>query len=421
MSEPVEQGATRSAAAAVGRNEATGVERELLDLHVVILNNYLRRHHVEVYKELAKRVGKLTILISTPMEPDRAWKAQWDGLDVQVQKNRMMTTWWRHSSGFAEQNFIHVPTDTVKRLRQLRPDVILSYEMGIRTLLSSVYRRFFRKVPLVMVGNMSEHIERERGFFRRFVRKVICRGVDYFTYNGPSCKRYLKSLKIKEDKLFHFPYCINQATVFSGDKRPESVSADFPPTPAGTRKLLYCGAISERKGILQFAKTLKQWSDENPNFPIELAIAGAGPLQDDVASCKSEQLKINFLGNCDTEQLQEAYGWAEIAVFPTLADEWGLVPIEAMASGLPVLGSIHAQSVESYCRDGVNGWDFDPGDSSTLTRALNDSLKHTDQDLRLMGSVARDSVAHISAASSAQNVESMLKTIAPQNVVAKGK
>ena len=44
---------------------------EVLDVHVVILNNYVRVHHAVSYVELAKRVRKLTVLLSVPMEPNK--------------------------------------------------------------------------------------------------------------------------------------------------------------------------------------------------------------------------------------------------------------------------------------------------------------------------------------------------------------
>ena len=158
---------------------------DLIDAHVVILNNYLRRHHVVAYKEIARRVRKLTVLLSVDMEPDRQWEAQWDGLDVIVQKSKMFTAKWRHSSGFSEDNFIHFPVDTKKQLKALTPDVILSYEMGMRTLLCSFYRMFRRDCRLVMVGNMSEHIEKERGIFRKLLRRAILRGCLLYTSPSP--------------------------------------------------------------------------------------------------------------------------------------------------------------------------------------------------------------------------------------------
>lgn len=365
---------------------------DVLDIHAVILTNYVRTHHVLAFQEFAKRVRKLTILLSVSMEPDREWDAQWGDLDVQTQRNFMWTTNWEHSSGFSEPNFIHVPIDTPWRLWKLKPDVVLSYEMGFRTLFSAGYRLLNRKAPVVMVGNMSQHIEQERGFLRRCLRKLIRRSVKYFTFNGPSCKRYLRSLGIRDDRLFHFPYCIDGASVYRGDRKVAEQGSPL--------RLLYCGSISERKGILQFAETLAQWCEANHGRNVELMIAGSGDLKEQVANHASETLSINFLGNCDTEQLREAYGLADICVFPTLADEWGLVPIEAMASGLPVLGSIHAQSVEACCVDSENGWTFDPDHREQVLDAIDRALSTPRTQMFEMGKAARDSVSHISAQTS---------------------
>ena len=376
---------------------------DLIDAHVVILNNYLRRHHVVAYKEIARRVRKLTVLLSVDMEPDRQWEAQWDGLDVIVQKSKMFTAKWRHSSGFSEDNFIHFPVDTRKQLKALTPDVILSYEMGMRTLLCSFYRMFRRDCRLVMVGNMSEHIEKERGIFRKLLRRAILRGVDFFSYNGPSCKRYLKSLGVKEEMLFHFPYCIDPEAVSSAPKTFDASSV---------RTLLYCGAMSSRKGILQFAKTGRAWCEKNADDNVRLNIAGAGELRDEIAELSSEKFTINFLGNCNQAELRQAYQDADVCVFPTLADEWGLVPIEAMASGLPVLGSIHAQSVEACVVEGENGWVFNPDSDQEMEAAFEKCMKTSPEKLAVMSIAAKDAVVHVSPAFSANEACRMISMIA---------
>ena len=364
-----------------------------LDAHVVLLNNYVRPHHVAVYTELAKRVRELTILLSVPMEPDRSWQPQWEGLDVRVQKNWMFTARWKHSSGFAEPNFIHVPIDTTKQLKNLNADIVFSYEMGVRTLLSCWYRRFHPKVPLVMVGNMSEHVEAERGLARRVLRRSICRGADYFTYNGPSCKRYLESLSVTPDRLFEVPYCIDSSVVFDGTR--EASKTDH-------RKLLYCGSLSDRKGIMQFTQMMRQWCDDNPQRAVTLSIAGDGPLKDSIANLAGGRFEISFLGHCDSSDLKKAYRDNDIAVFPSLADEWGLVPIEAMKSGLPVLGSFFAQSVEAYCQDDKSGWSFDPTNENDLRSAIKRAMACSFEKLHQMGEFARESVAQVTPERSAE-------------------
>jgi glycosyltransferase involved in cell wall biosynthesis len=363
-----------------------------LDAHVVLLNNYVRPHHVAVYTELAKRVRQLTVLLSVPMEPDRTWQPEWNDLDIRIQKNWMFTTRWKHSSGFAEPNFIHVPIDTTRQLKKLDADIVFSYEMGMRTFLSCWYRRFHPTVPLVMVGNMSEHVETERGMFRRLLRRSICKVADYFSYNGPSCKRYLESLSLPADRLFEIPYCIDSTAVYDG---PREVS------DSAKRRLLYCGSLSERKGVVQFTRVLRAWCDDNPQRKVTLSIAGKGPLKANIAKMQNQNLEIDFLGECDKAELAEAYGVADIAVFPSLADEWGLVPIEAMSSGVPVLGSFFAQSVETYCEDDRNGWTFDPTNQCDLRSAIERAMACSNDQLLEMGTYARQSVAHVTPQRSA--------------------
>ena len=377
---------------------------EVLDVDVVLLTNYLRRHHVAACQEIQKRVRKLTVLLSVPMEPDRNWEAEWGGLDVVMQKNRMFTANWKHSSGFSEHNYIHVPTDTTKQLKRLKPDVILSYEMGMRTMLSSCYRLFHPKCRLVMVGNMSQHIESERGLLRRSVRRIIKTGCDYFTYNGPSCKRYLKSLNISEEKLHHFPYCIDDDTAYRGPRH----------TPHPTvRKMVYCGSLSSRKGILQFAAAARKWCEANADQTIELHIAGTGELKQELSDLSHENFVVNFLGNCDLAGLRSAYENADLCVFPSLADEWGLVPIEAMTSGLPVLGSFYAQSVEAYVTEGETGWTYRPDDNSQIEAAIGRAMETSPERLLAMGETARADVEEISPASSAEKICDLIKKIKP--------
>ena len=170
--------------------------------------------------------------------------------------------------------------------------------------------------------------------------------------------------------------------------------------------------MSSRKGILQFAKAARAWCEKNPDDHVRLNIAGAGELQEDIAKLPSENFTINFLGNCNLAELRQAYQIADVCVFPTLADEWGLVPIEAMASGVPVLGSIHAQSVEACVVEGANGWAFNPDSDQALEAALDRCMRTSPEKLAAMSIAAKDAVAHISPAFSANEACRMISMIA---------
>jgi hypothetical protein len=75
--------------------------------------------------------------------------------------------------------------------------------------------------------------------------------------------------------------------------------------------------------------------------------------------------------------------------FPTLADEWGLVVNEAMAAGLPVLGSLYSQAVEELVQDRINGWTFHPDHLEEAGHAIDRALTTNSEDLMNMCLAAR--------------------------------
>ena len=100
-------------------------------------------------------------------------------------------------------------------------------------------------------------------------------------------------------------------------------------------------------------------------------------------------LRVVVLPSQEPRAMAAVYAQADAFVFPTCADEWGVVVNEALAAGLPVLGSIHSQAVEELCADGETGWLFDPEDASTVLAALDRALAASGEELAAMGARAR--------------------------------
>lgn len=381
-------------------------ELPVLDAHLVLLNNYLRPHHVAVYQALARRVRRLTVLVSTAMEADRAWTPEWGDLDVRVQKNWVWTRYWKHQLGFKDANYVHIPWDTPWQLMRLKPDLIGSYEYGPRTAMACFYRFLFRRSRLVVIGNMSEHIEPRRGMLRKGLRAFIRRFGDRFTFNGQGCRRYLCQIGIDEARLGHFPYFVDAGKVFRGAK-------EF---PSGLPiRLLYCGVLEKRKGLHFLIEALGRWCVRNPDRRIELQTCGTGSLDKDLAALTLPNLVIRQSGNADDAALREAYATNDLCVFPSLADEWGLVPIEAMMSGLPVLGSIYAQSVTDLIRHDVNGWQFRPDSAEDFDRVLDRALNTPAARLEEISARARSSVGHITPEWAAGEFLKVLAPLLPQS------
>jgi glycogen(starch) synthase len=142
-----------------------------------------------------------------------------------------------------------------------------------------------------------------------------------------------------------------------------------PEHPWGWR-LLYVGRLDERKGLDTAVDALAR-------LPVEatLTVVGGGdPSErarlDRQAEAAGVTDRVRFDGPRDREGLAAAYAAADAVVFPARWEEpWGLVPLEAMAVGRPVLATARGGSAE-YLRDGENALLFKPSDSDALAAAI---------------------------------------------------
>jgi glycosyltransferase involved in cell wall biosynthesis len=335
-----------SARADLARNDAACAKQ----LRVAILTNIIPPYHKPVLDCLARRYGALRILLSTPMESNRPWKLEWDGLDVVVQKTITFKGLWRHPSGFDEPLAIHFPIDTLQQLERYQAHIIISGEMGTRTLLALVYRKLRRKSKLIVWAEYAESTEKGRGLLRGLLRKLLCRHVDAFLAVGRSGARYIRSLGVDERRIFDLSYT-TRVQDFA------AVAVTRPPERA--RRLLYVGQLIERKGLTQFLDVLSKWAAAHPEHAIDFVLVGDGALRRTLESWPvAANVTLTFAGTCAYEDLPYYYGQGGVFVLPTFADTWGVSINEALASGVPVLGSVYSQAVEELVQEGESGWKF---------------------------------------------------------------
>lgn len=353
--------------------------------HVVLLTNFIPPYRLPVYTELANRVGRLTVLLSTPMEANRQWSADFGPLDVRLQRTLTVRRRWRHAAGFEDTGYVHFPWDTLARLRELKPDVVISAELGYRSCFSAVHTSLRRRVPLVLWGTLSDHTEMHRGWPRQLLRRWLARRADAIVVNGRSGARYLERIGFAADKIFLLPQ----------PAMPGFEGLPLDRTAAAAHRLVYAGQLVERKGLLPFVRCLMCWADSHRDRQVECVLAGTGPVRQQLeALALPPNLSLKFLGETSYASLAGVYADSGIFAFPTLADEWGLVVNEALAAGLPVLGSVYSQAVEELCHEGVNGWTFRPDDGEMLS-AIDRAMSVPVERLNEMRVAGRQSVAHL--------------------------
>ncbi len=370
-------------------------------MRLALLTNFVAPYRVPLFRALARAVGELRIFVSTPMEPNRAWSPAWAELDVVAQRTVTLTRRWRHAAGFVEPSYVHFPYDTLPRLGRYRPDAVITGELGARTIQSLLYGLGGR-CPVLIWATLSERLEQGRGRGRELLRSVLLRGAAGVLVNGESGARYIRGFGFPDRRIYRVP-------------QPVDVDRfDAPPTRDGdaAHRLLYVGRLSAGKGLPLLFDALERRAGARPDRPIELRVVGDGPLRGELEARRLPgNVRVAFLGAVPYDALPGIYAAAGLLVFPTLADEWGLVVNEAMASGVPVIGSVHAQAVEELVEPGV-GWRFDPESPESADRALGTALDASPDDLDTMRRAARDRARRLRPEDAAARIVAALDDVA---------
>jgi len=384
--------------------ESLRFDLQPLPVRVAVLTNFIPPYMLPVLQRLSSKVADLRVFVSTTMEADRSWRLDWTGLHVTVQKTVTIAVRRRHPIGYSLPGFLHVPYDTVQLLHDFKPEIVISSQLGSRTLQSFLYCKMSRHARLITWADLSEHSECGIGKIRSATRRILLRSSDAVLVNGASGARYVERLGAPAKTVFRLPFVRDMDDLASLPVTRDS---------ALSHRLLYVGQLIEHKGIHLFLAALARWKRHNPQRPHECWVVGEGPLQHELEqSARSNGLNVRFLGPVPFDELFRVYESAGIFVLPTLGDTWGLVVNEALAAGLPVLGSRFSQAVEELVEDGVNGWIFRSDQPEEIDSALDRALNAPEATLRQMRVAARARVEHLTPEFAAARIMEAITAVA---------
>jgi glycosyltransferase involved in cell wall biosynthesis len=142
--------------------------------------------------------------------------------------------------------------------------------------------------------------------------------------------------------------------------------------------VLAIGGIEPRKGSLTLIEGFAGLRRALPGRRPLLVIGGGATLFDyrdevDRFWARARELgvaaDVRALGPLDDAAVAQAYRAADILAFPSVKEGFGLVPLEALAAGLPVVAA-SIDVLQAFLRDGRNALLVPPGDGAALAAAL---------------------------------------------------
>jgi glycosyltransferase involved in cell wall biosynthesis/O-antigen/teichoic acid export membrane protein len=264
------------------------------------------------------------------------------------------------------QGFFWLPLSIVPRLFRFRPTVIFTSAFSLWSLYALVFKLFTGARVIILWDGNSPATDYRTSNSRLAFRRLIGRWADGAVSNMRAGVEYLQGvIRMKEETLLCQPYQVPECSVLR--TATDGPQLDFAPRPT----FLFVGSLISRKGwsgLIEAANLLRQGGMES--FSVILAGSGEqmAELNELVHSHRLEQ-HVTYVGKVPYQNLGAYYQAADVFVLPTHEDVWGLVLLEAMAFGKPVLCSTYAGASEMVTH-GENGFIFDSHKPSDLADGM---------------------------------------------------
>lgn len=168
------------------------------------------------------------------------------------------------------------------------------------------------------------------------------------------------------------------------------------PAPAGARGAgaLFCGTWDHAKGIQYLVRAMDLLVERAHAVP--LTILGPGVPASDVMAAFSERSRplVTVIDRADESRVRDEYRRHDLLVFPSSYEGFGLVVIEAMSQGLPVVAT-PVGCAATLVRGGETGVQVPPRDATAIADAVA-TLMQSAEERRRLGENAARAVAEMS-------------------------
>jgi len=328
---------------------------------VVMLTNIISPYRIPLLNRLAQDGGfDFRVVALAGKEANRQWRLMKELIKFDYQ---ILPGW--HGFIWRWELPIHLNWGVIRALRRCKADIIITsgYD-SIAYWQAFLYAKFRKRKFILCNESTLLSTTYTRGLIG-FLKRFIIRRADAYVAFGKKSREYLEAFGAKPDRIFtgidtvDMNFFRRKSWGFRESNNFNIERGRFPKC-----LLLFVGRLAPRKGVLQILSALTKLGDPEIGF----LIVGSGPQEKELKQfCQELRLpNVYFEGFQQQEALPGYYALADVLVFPSFYDVWGLVVNEALASGLYVLCSDRAGAAYDLIQEGWNGALFDPYDVGQL-------------------------------------------------------
>lgn len=226
------------------------------------------------------------------------------------------------------------------------------------------------------------------------IKRLMFKGVDAVETPGEDGKRFAIRYGTPKERIYLATHTVDERFFRQGSVLHCTIQEQLRNELRlkGT-VFIYVGRLWWGKGVGYLLEAFRI-VQEKCTEEVSLLLLGDGPEVEKLRqTCTTHGIRnVIFAGFKQKPELPRYYAMADVFVFPTLGDPYGLVVDEAMACSLPVISTGAAGEIRDRIEEGVNGYIVPPEDSSILADRMLFLAK--DPGLReRMGKVAARKIA----------------------------
>ncbi len=303
-----------------------------------------------------------------------------------VGKSHFVAT--QRDTGKYVRNVGLVSPNIVGYLLKFKPNVIFASGFSLWTILSLLLKAIGGWRVVIVYEGSSQTYDFRDDPRRLALRRLLVRWADAYITNSATGKAYLTDiLGAAAAHVFAQPYQVPDATALLD--RMTAVA----PLPAPKRPIfLFVGQLVPRKGLhllLEACALLKTWGHQD----FTLMVVGDGPQRAELEQFSRDRNleNIQWAGWVAYNQLGAYFTQADVFILPSQEDTWGMVVLEAMVFGKPILCSKWVGAMEMVQPE-VNGYIFDPYQTEEIAHCMLKLLHDPDQIIR-MGEQSKQLIA----------------------------
>jgi glycosyltransferase involved in cell wall biosynthesis len=279
-------------------------------------------------------------------------------------------------------------------LRKERPDVVHVHTYGTYQMFSALFAERLDGIPYVVTAHYhptwsiwgGAGRKRLREFYDRHAAAHVLRHASRLILQTKEEERLMREVVPDLPQISFVPPGYSPIPAPQDGSHPFREKYDIK-----GRYLIFVGRLASNKGLNLLAKAFASLAADYPG--LSLAVVGEDGGHRDELQREVRALgiadKVKLVGWVDDGRLLvSAYADAEALVLPSEYEAFGLVLLEAMAQGTPVVAS-RVGGIPGVVVDGKNGLLFESGNAPELAQKIRMILDETG-NARLMGAYGRD-------------------------------